>query len=260
MQLQLLRTIVVSVAGPSAGGIVDLLIGKKNVNEFLIAKKLRLSINQTRNILYKLADEGLVSFVRKKDTKKGGWYTYYWTLNSGKGLVKFKEHVAKNIEQLQQHVEQRKHERFYFCVNCELEFTEEQALMQQYTCHECGQVLQLKDTSSEIQQKEKEIARLQHVLAFVHAEVEAMSAAEEKARQRKFRAEARKKQAERKKQAQARQRTKMKVKAAETRAKKKKARVAARKKVKVKKKQKKVVTVKRKAKVKKKKRSKHRKR
>lgn len=222
MHLQLLKTIVISVAGPSASGIVDPLYGKKNVNEFLIAKKLRLSINQTRNILYKLADEGLVSFVRKKDTKKGGWYTYYWTLNSGRGLVKFKEHVAKNLEQLQQYVEQRKHERFYFCVTCELEFTEEQALMQQYTCRECGQVLQLKDTSAEIQQKEKEIARLQNVLASVHAEVEAMSIAEERTRQRKMKAEARKKQAERAAQAKARQRAKMKVKAAEERARKKK--------------------------------------
>ena len=219
MQLQLLKTIVVSVAGPGASGIVDLLYGKKNVNEFLIAKKLRLSINQTRNMLYKLADDGLVSFVRKKDAKKGGWYTYYWTLNSGKGLVKFRERVGKSLEQLQQYVMQRKHERFFFCVNCEMEFTEEQALMQQYTCPECGQVLQLKDTSAEILQKEKEIARLQNVLASVHTEIEAMSTAEEKARQRRMKAEARRKQVERVLQAKARRRMKMKVEAAAQKAK-----------------------------------------
>ena len=50
--------------------IVDLLYGKANVNEFLIAKKLNVTINQARNILYKLGDEGLVSFIRKKDKKK----------------------------------------------------------------------------------------------------------------------------------------------------------------------------------------------
>src|SRR3989344_5879391 len=84
MQIDLLKEIVSSVAGEKAKAVVDLLHQKKNVNEFLVAKKLKLTINQTRNILYKLADEGLVSFIRKKDTKKGGWDTYFWTLNSGK--------------------------------------------------------------------------------------------------------------------------------------------------------------------------------
>jgi len=88
MQIKLLKDIVSSIVGQSSSKIVDLLYDKKNVNEFLIAKKLGLTINQTRNVLYRLADEGLVSFIRKKDNKKGGWYTYFWTLNSGKSFVK----------------------------------------------------------------------------------------------------------------------------------------------------------------------------
>ena len=71
MQIKLLKDIVSSIVGQSPAKIVDLLYGKKNVNEFLIAKKLKLTINQTRNILYKLADEGLVGLVRKKASKKG---------------------------------------------------------------------------------------------------------------------------------------------------------------------------------------------
>ena len=97
MYQELLKEIVGSTAGEKAKGIVDLLYGKKNVNEFLITKKLKLLINQTRHILYKLADEGLVSFIRKKDSKKGGWYTYYWTLHIGKGLSKYKENLVSNI-------------------------------------------------------------------------------------------------------------------------------------------------------------------
>ncbi|MEI6850177.1 MAG: hypothetical protein WCK29_03995, partial [archaeon] len=75
MQVSILREVVSTIAGERAKTIIDLLIDKKNVNEFLIAKKMKLTINQTRNILYKLGDEGLVSFIRKKDAKKGGWYT-----------------------------------------------------------------------------------------------------------------------------------------------------------------------------------------
>src|SRR3989338_3564282 len=88
------------VAGGGADKIVAILFKKKNVNEFLIAKKLSLTINQTRNILYKLADHGLVTFVRKKDKKKGGWYIYFWTLETGKSLVKFLETTTGQIAKL----------------------------------------------------------------------------------------------------------------------------------------------------------------
>ncbi|HLC53162.1 MAG TPA: hypothetical protein VJK03_01340 [Candidatus Nanoarchaeia archaeon] len=197
MQVNLLKSIVASIAGSSATGIVDLLYNKKNVNEFLIAKKLKLTINQTRNILYRLADEGLVSFVRKKDSKKGGWYTYFWTLNSGKSLMKFRDHLMKMIEHLKQQLAQRRSARFFYCKNCNLEFSEEAALGNQYTCPECGEVLVLKDMQNEIVQYEKEIVRLQESLAKVREEVDVISHQEGKARERRIKAEQRKKSRER---------------------------------------------------------------
>src|SRR3989338_8342295 len=132
MQINLLKSIVASVAGSSASGIVDFLHKKKNVNEFLIAKKLKLTINQTRNLLYKLADEGIVSFIRKKDKKKGGWYTYFWTLNIGKGLFRLRDHLVKNINNMKAQMNTKKTERFYHCASCGLESNEENALLYQY--------------------------------------------------------------------------------------------------------------------------------
>ena len=99
MQKDLLKKIALEVGGQSAEGVVDILFGKKHVNEMIIAKKLKLTINQTRNVLYKLGDEGLVSFIRKKDSKKGGWYIYYWTLEAGKSLSKLKENLSTKIEE-----------------------------------------------------------------------------------------------------------------------------------------------------------------
>src|SRR3989344_4929140 len=118
MQVKLLKDIVTSVVGANSAKIVDLLYEKKNVNEFIIAKKLKLTINQTRNILYRLADEGLVSFVRKKDIKKGGWYIYFWTLNTGKSLIKFKENLQKDIDNLNNQINSRKTKRFFYCKHC----------------------------------------------------------------------------------------------------------------------------------------------
>ena len=52
MQVKLLHDLVEELAGVDTGRIVEILFGKKDVNEFLIAKKMELTINQVRNILY----------------------------------------------------------------------------------------------------------------------------------------------------------------------------------------------------------------
>lgn len=197
MQIDLLKEIVGSVAGEKAKSIVDLLHGKKNVNEFLIAKKLKLTINQTRNILYKLADEGLVSFVRKKDTKKGGWYTYFWTLNVERGLAKFKDHLNDLINSEKQQIQTKKTERFFFCPNCQIEMGEEQALSIQYTCQECGQTFELKDNSKEIMALEKEITKQEKILSELDKELGTINVQQNKAKARKLKAEEVKKKKER---------------------------------------------------------------
>ncbi len=195
MQIALLKDIVGSVAGEKAKGIVDLLASKKHVNEFLIAKKLALTINQTRNILYKLADEGLVSFIRKKDSKKGGWYIYFWTLDQHKSLFKFKDVLVKQLEHLRQQVHSKKTERFFSCPNCHMEFQEEAALAHAYTCPECGEVLQLKDNSKEIAALEKEITKSEHMLQEVQQELLVIQEKEGKLRIRRMQAEQKKKKA-----------------------------------------------------------------
>ena len=67
------------IAGKQAEEMVPLLFNKKHVNEFIIAKKLNITVNQVRNLLYKLSDHGIVSYIRKKDKRKG-WYTYFWRI------------------------------------------------------------------------------------------------------------------------------------------------------------------------------------
>ena len=76
MQIKLLKSIVENLIGKQAVPIIDLLFGKKHVNEFLIAKKLKLTINQTRNILYKMSDFGLVSFIERKIRERDGIFIF----------------------------------------------------------------------------------------------------------------------------------------------------------------------------------------
>jgi len=79
MQKELIKNAIISVAGKQAEDLINYIDDKKYINEFLIAKKLGITVNQLRNILYKLSDEGMVSSIRKKDKRKG-WYTYFWKI------------------------------------------------------------------------------------------------------------------------------------------------------------------------------------
>ncbi|MEK6858766.1 MAG: hypothetical protein AABX53_02540 [Nanoarchaeota archaeon] len=197
MQVRLLKEIIGSIAGPSAIGLVDLLYGKKNVNEFIIAKKMKLNINQTRNMLYKLADEGLVSFTRKKDRKNGGWYTYYWTLDTTKSLANLRTIIENDISSLQSQLGTRKNERFYHCSNCDLEMNEENALLNNFTCPECGEVFVLRDNSEFVKRFESAIEKRKEQLAVVEQELGLLYKKEDSVRQRRFKAEAQKKKTER---------------------------------------------------------------
>jgi transcription initiation factor TFIIE subunit alpha len=139
--------------------MVNILDTKKYVNEFLIAKKLNLTINQTRNILYKLLDFGLISSIRKKDKKKG-WYTYFWKIENLKSMEFLKDIFSKKIEQIQSNIKSRESKQFYSCERCYIEYTGENSLLNNFTCPECGSLLALKDNTKVIEELKKEMDKL----------------------------------------------------------------------------------------------------
>lgn len=170
-QIELLKIIVEDLINKQSVVIIDLLAGKKNVNEFHIAEKLGLTINQTRNILYKLSDYGLVSFTRKKDKRKG-WYIYFWELNAHQSLVLLKDKLEKKIEALEAQLKNRRESRYYLCETCSIEVDEENALLNNFVCPECENVYILSESSDIIKNLEKNIAKLRKEVELVNEEVQ----------------------------------------------------------------------------------------
>jgi transcription factor E len=175
MQSKLLKSVVADLAGQSSELIIDILADKKDVNEFLIAKKMNLTINQVRNILYKLSAEGLVSFTRKKDKRKG-WYIYFWTLNSEKCLIRLEEEIQRKINELETQLNNRATKRYYYCKSCNIEVNEETALEHDFTCQECAEVYELSDNekpikeiTAKIKNKERELEQIRKELEEVRA-------------------------------------------------------------------------------------------
>ena len=203
MHINLLKKVVETTIGKQAVELIELLLKKKNVNEFIIAKKIKLTINQTRNLLYKLSEKGLISSTRKKDKKKG-WYTYFWTLELGDSLSFLRKILEKEIEQLKNLIKSRENKRFYICKTCEIELSEENALLNDFLCRECGELLELNVDRKMIEDSHKKINKLESQLKFINEELSKMSenktkeaikkAGKEKRKKAKLREKARKKE------------------------------------------------------------------
>ena len=174
-----LKEVVTIIVGKYAEPIVDLLNSKKHVNEFLIAKKLDITINQTRNILYKLSDNGLVSSVRKKDKKKG-WYTYFWKIEIIKALEFLRNVRLKQMSNMDNQIKNRETKQFYVCERCNIEVNEETALLYDFTCNECGEVFTLRDNSKILKELRKNSDKLKTEIKLINEELEKENAKIEK--------------------------------------------------------------------------------
>lgn len=167
----LLKELVMKLAGKGAEQIVDVLFGKKNVNEFKIADKLKLTINQTRNILYRLVEAGVMESTRKKDKKKG-WYTYFWTIDVYKAL-KVSETVKKQeIDTFEHLLKSREMKNFYFCEADSIEMNEETAMNHDFSCPECGMLLQPVPREKKVKEITIRIDAFNRRLAIINEELE----------------------------------------------------------------------------------------
>ena len=209
MLKKLLEEIMVLIVGKQTEPIVGLLDGKKYINEFIIAKKLNLTINQTRNILYKISDHGLVSFIRKKDKRKG-WYTYFWKIEIMKCLEFLKTNLTKKMDQIHHQIKSRETKEFYVCERCHIEFNEENALIYNFTCPECGNILSRKDNTSVIREYNRELDKLKKELKLVDEELNKEKEKLEKSRVREAKKEEKIKKEVRKKAADERKKIKEK--------------------------------------------------
>ncbi|MCK5044038.1 hypothetical protein KAR52_03495 [Candidatus Pacearchaeota archaeon] len=170
MLKKFLKDVILIVVGKQAEEIVDLLDGNKYVNEFIIAKKLDVTINQARNILYKISDHSLVSSIRKKDKKKG-WYTYFWKIEILKSLEFLKGILIKKMNQLNYQIKSRETKEFYVCEKCNIEFNAENAMLHDFICNECGNIFTLKDNTKVLREFKRQVDKLQKELNLLEEEI-----------------------------------------------------------------------------------------
>ncbi len=150
---------ILEIAGKEAVPVYRTLRGKENVNEFTIAGKVKLTINQIRNIIYKFEQHNLVSSTRKKDRKKG-WYIYFFTFNDRHADYVVIDIMTSKINILEKQLEREKGHQFYTCPNKCVRLTIENAMENQFLCHECGSLLAADNNDKTISKINKKIEEL----------------------------------------------------------------------------------------------------
>ena len=164
-----IEELIFEISGNEGLAVYKLLKDKIDVNEFSIAEKLKLTINQIRNIFYKFQAYNLVTSTSRKDRKKG-WYIYFFTFNpmeAGSAYLILKKEKLSKIEQ---RMNKEKAHEFYVCPNKDMRATLENAMEHNFTCIECGQLLVPEDNAKAIVKMENEVEELRKEIALLEKE------------------------------------------------------------------------------------------
>jgi len=156
-----IEDVIIEVAGADVVPLVRALKNKKNVSEFKLAESIKQEVNTTRNMLYRLHNANLVSFIRKKDKKKG-WYIYYWTFDMKRVRYLVHELKKKRLKKLNERLEREKEGQFFVCPNKCIRLDFDQAMNFEFKCPECGSIIQQEDNQALIEDIEKQIHELEH--------------------------------------------------------------------------------------------------
>ncbi len=157
---KIIESVVGEVAGDDVVTLVKYLKNKKNVSEFKLASIIKKEVNATRNMLYRLYENNLVSFIRRKDKKKG-WYIYYWTFNLKRVKDLIKSLKKKRLIKLKERLERERGSIFFLCPNKCIRLSFEQATEFEFKCPECGTLMEQEDSRKLIERIEAEIKELE---------------------------------------------------------------------------------------------------
>ncbi len=133
------RQDLIEIGGENALAIVRNFYGNHSDEE--LAKKLKIKISDVRATLNKLHNEGLVNYIREKDSETG-WYSYSWSLNHERMERWASSHTAKlGVFGGEEGGD------FYFCPACGTSSIAnfESAAIIDFRCERCNKLLEFID-------------------------------------------------------------------------------------------------------------------
>lgn len=133
------RQTLIEIGGENALAIVRNFYDNHSDEE--LAKKLKIKISDVRATLNKLHNEGLVNYMREKDSETG-WYSYSWSLNH----ERMEKWANTQTEKLNM-ISDESGEQYYFCPSCGMStvIDFESASNWDFRCERCNRLLEFID-------------------------------------------------------------------------------------------------------------------
>lgn len=147
---KLIESVVNELVGPDAFPAVEYLLDKQNVSEFIVAEDLDIEIHTMRNILYRCYEHNILTFVRKKDKKKG-WYICYWNFNKDNVPHLVQKIRKQKLAHMQERLQREEGGQFFMCENTCTRMDFEKAVEYEFHCPECNEVMQQQDNTRTIE-------------------------------------------------------------------------------------------------------------
>lgn len=145
------RQNLIGIGGENALAIVRNFYGNHSDEE--LAKKLKIKISDVRATLNKLHNEGLVNYIREKDSETG-WYSYSWSLNHDR-----MERWANTQNSRLSSLDDGTGVQYYFCPTCGTSSITsfETAAGAGFRCERCNRMLEFIDDKkmTELHEKSK---------------------------------------------------------------------------------------------------------
>ena len=159
---KIIQNLLLEVVGERVIPVFNMVRENPNISEFIVAEKLKLDIHEVRQLLYKLHDLDLVTYIRKKDRKKG-WYISYWTFHPERVKDLMLRLKRKRLDILYKRLEKEQlNHNFFMCRNGCIRLDFEKASEFLFKCPECGELLnpvENQRTIANIKERIKEIEK-----------------------------------------------------------------------------------------------------
>lgn len=161
---KLVKETLIEAVGEDALIIVEFLKNRKNISEFIIAEKTKTEIHAVRNILYRLQKVNLVTYKRKKDSKKG-YYISYWTYFPKRIKDLISDMRRQKLEMLRNRLQKEESNIncFFICQNACVRLDFDQGTEVDFKCPECGSLLVQQDNTRTIDHLRERIKEIEAV-------------------------------------------------------------------------------------------------
>ncbi|AJF60881.1 TPA: hypothetical protein HA239_03435 [Candidatus Woesearchaeota archaeon] len=147
---KLIREVIGELVGPEYVDVALYLHGKKDVSELVVAKDLKISIQEARALLYRLYESNVVVFERKRDKHKG-WHISHWDFLDANVIKLYQRSQQEKIEELKTRLEREQQNEFYMCKYACSRVEFDKAIELNFKCPECGTLMNPQDNSRTIE-------------------------------------------------------------------------------------------------------------